>query len=193
VPWGCEELLTVSLVSLESTPSGGCPLQQPLTGELIMTNKLTLGLSALCMVVSAVYSTSAQSAANVGILSCTVEGGIGLILGSSKDMTCKFDPADGSEVQRYSGRVGKLGLDIGVTNESYITWQVIASGKLKPGSLEGSYGGASAQATAGVGLGANVLVGGSDKSITLQPVSVQGQTGLNVALGIGTMKLNFVE
>jgi hypothetical protein len=162
-------------------------------GELMMTNKLTMGLSALCMVASGMYATSAHSAANVGVLSCTVEGGIGLILGSSKDMSCKFDPANGGKVQRYSGHVGKLGLDIGVTNESYITWQVIASGDLKPGSLEGSYAGASAQATAGVGLGANALVGGSDKQITLQPLSVQGQTGLNVALGIGTMKLNFVE
>ncbi len=158
-----------------------------------MTNKLTLGLTALCMSASAMYVTSAQSAANVGVLSCTVEGGIGLILGSSKDMMCKFDPANGGKIQRYSGNVGKLGLDIGITNESYIAWQVIATGDLKPGSLEGSYVGASAEATAGVGLGANVLVGGSDKQITLQPLSVQGQTGLNVALGIGTMKLNFMK
>ncbi len=158
-----------------------------------MTTKLIMGLSALGMVFSAVNATSALSAANVGTLNCTVEGGIGLILGSSKDMTCKFDPANGSGPQRYTGHVGKLGLDIGVTNESYITWQVIASGDLKPGSLEGNYAGASAEATVGVGLGANVLVGGSDKSITLQPLSVQGQTGLNVALGIGTMDLNFVE
>lgn len=158
-----------------------------------MTNKLTMGLSALCMIFSALNATLAQSAANVGVLNCTVEGGIGLILGSSKDMICNFDPANGSGSQRYSGHVGKLGIDIGVTNESYITWQVIASGDLKPGSLEGSYAGASAEATAGVGLGANALVGGSDKSITLQPLSVQGQTGLNIALGIGTMDLNFVD
>ena len=158
-----------------------------------MTNKLALGLSAICIAFSASVNALAQSGANVGVLSCTVEGGIGLILGSSKDMECTFDPADGSESHHYIGSVGKLGLDIGVTNESYISWQVIASGKLEPGSLEGNYVGASAQATAGVGLGANVLVGGSDKSITLQPLSVQGQTGLNIAAGIGTMKLNYAE
>ena len=158
-----------------------------------MTNKLAIGLSTICIAFSASVNALAQSGANVGVLSCTVEGGIGLILGSSKDMKCTFDPADGSEPHHYSGSVGKLGLDIGVTNESYISWQVIASGKLEPGSLEGSYVGASAQATAGVGLGANVLVGGSDKSITLQPLSVQGQTGLNIAAGIGTMKLNYAE
>ena len=159
-----------------------------------MKNKLAIGLFATCVALSASAMTaSAQSGANVGVLSCTVEGGIGLILGSSKDMICDFNPTDGSEPHHYSGSVGKLGLDIGVTNESYISWQVIASGDLAPGSLAGNYVGASAQATAGVGLGANVLVGGSDDSITLQPLSVQGQTGLNLAVGIGTMKLNYAE
>lgn len=147
----------------------------------------------MCISVVPSMSASAQSGANVGVLSCTVEGGIGLILGSSKEMVCNFDPANGSEPHHYSGSVGKLGLDIGITNESYISWQVIASGDLASGSLAGSYVGASAQATAGVGLGANVLVGGSDESIALQPLSVQGQTGLNLAVGIGTMKLNYAE
>ena len=82
---------------------------------------------------------------------------------------------------------------MGVTNESYISCQAIASGDLEPGSLAGNYVGDSAHATAGVGLGANVLVGGSNDSITLQPLSVQGQTGLNLAVGIGTMKLNYAE
>jgi hypothetical protein len=158
-----------------------------------MTNKLAIGLSAICIALSSATIASAQSGANVGVLSCTVEGGIGLILGSSKDMTCNFDPTNGSESQQYVGNVGKLGLDIGVTNESYISWQVIASGNLEPGSLAGNYVGASAQATAGVGVGANVLVGGSNESITLQPLSVQGQTGLNLAVGIGTMKLSYAE
>ena len=159
-----------------------------------MTNKLTLVLSALCIAFSlSVTAAPAQSGANVGLLKCTVEGGMGLIIGSLKDVTCRFYPAGGGSSQRYSGGVGKLGLDIGVTNKSYIRWRVIASGKLKPGSLAGTYGGLTAQATVGVGLGANVLIGGSDKSITLQPLSVQGQTGLNIAGGIGTMKLKYVK
>ncbi len=151
------------------------------------------GFFALVIATTSSTIAFAQSSANVGVLSCTVEGGIGLILGSSKEMECNFVPIDGSEPQHYSGSVGKLGLDIGITNESYISWQVIASGNLTPGSLAGSYAGASAQATAGVGLGANILIGGSDESITLQPLSVQGQTGLNLAVGIGTMKLNYAE
>ena len=158
-----------------------------------MKNSLAISLSAMGIVIVSSMGSSAQSGANVGVLSCTVEGGIGLILGSSKEMECNFDPIDGSEPHHYSGSVGKLGLDIGITNESYISWQVIASGDLTPGSLAGNYVGASAQATAGVGLGANVLVGGSNESITLQPLSVQGQTGLNLAVGIGTMKLKYAE
>ena len=159
-----------------------------------MRNKLTIGLSALCVALSvSITVTSAQSRANIGVLKCTVDGGIGLIIGSTKEMICSFYPADGSASQRYNGSVGKLGLDLGITNESYIRWEVIASGQLKPGSLEGSYGGVSAQATVGAGLGANVLVGGSDNSIALQPLSVQGQTGLNIAVGVGTMELNYEE
>jgi hypothetical protein len=157
-----------------------------------MTNKLMMGLWALCLMAgTANLALSADN--NVGMLNCTVEGGIGLIIGSSKAMTCQFDPANGSGSQRYSGRVGKLGLDIGVTNKSYIAWAVIASGQLEPGSLEGEYVGASGQATVGVGVGANALVGGSNNQITLQPLSVEGQTGLNVALGIAKMKLNYAE
>ena len=158
-----------------------------------MKYSLLVGLSIMCVALAPSMSAWAQSGANVGVLSCTVEGGLGLILGSSKEMVCNFDPTDGSEPHHYVGSVGKLGLDIGITNDSYITWQVIASGNLSPGSLAGNYVGASAQATAGVGLGANVLVGGSDESITLQPLSVQGQTGLNLAVGIGTMKLKYAE
>jgi hypothetical protein len=157
-----------------------------------MTSKLMKGLWAFCLMVGT--ATSALPADNnVGVLNCTVEGGIGLIIGSSKAMTCEFDPANGGSPQRYTGRVGKLGLDIGITGDSYIAWGVIASGQLEPGSLEGEYVGASGQATVGVGVGANALVGGSSSQITLQPLSVEGQTGLNVALGIAKMKLNFVE
>jgi hypothetical protein len=131
---------------------------------------------------------AAKSGVNVGTLNCTVEGGIGLILGSSKDMQCTFRRAGGGR-ETYVGTVSKLGIDIGVTNESYITWAVFAPGELKRGALEGGYAGASAEATAGIGLGANVLIGGFKDSVTLQPVSVQGQTGLNVAAGIASLRL----
>jgi hypothetical protein len=137
-------------------------------------------------------SALADSGVNVGGLSCTVEGGIGLIIGSKREMMCQFQPANGSNLQSYRGSIGELGLDIGVTGTSYINWLVFAPGTVRAGALEGTYAGVSGEATIGVGLGANVLVGGSNQSIALQPLSVEGQTGLNVAAGISKMKLHYV-
>ena len=138
----------------------------------------------------ALLATQAQSATEAGRLECNVEGGVGLILGSSKAMQCTYSSSDGQIIEVYDGRVTKLGIDIGVTGESVIVWQVIApTSSLRPGALEGSYVGASAEATVGAGVGANVLVGGSDKTISLQPLSVGAQSGLNVAAGIGAIEL----
>jgi hypothetical protein len=132
---------------------------------------------------------TAKSGVNVGVLKCTVDGGIGLILGSSKHMKCSFAPAGSGSQDFYKGKVIKIGLDIGVTEKSYITWLVFAPGKLQPGALAGSYVGATADVAIGVGLGANVLVGGFKKSVALQPVSVEGEVGLNVAVGFGEIEL----
>ena len=115
----------------------------------------------------------------------------GLIIGSSKGLECVFHPAGGGDQGHYVGSVKKLGIDIGVTNEAFVGWLVFAPGVVDPDALEGTYIGATAQATVGLGLGANVLVGGFRKSIALQPVSLQGQTGLNVAAGIGWIDLAY--
>ena len=133
---------------------------------------------------------SARSGIRVGTLTCNVEGGVGLVLGSRRNMACTFRPTSGRR-EAYSGRITRIGIDIGVTRRAKMTWLVFAPGKLKAGSLAGNYGGASAQATIGVGLGANVLVGGFKKSIALQPLSVQGQTGLNLAAGIAGLRLRY--
>jgi hypothetical protein len=155
-----------------------------------MTFRTTLAMTAAVLALGSLsLPAGAKSGVNVGALSCTVEGGVGLILGSSKAMDCTFDPAGGGDRERYTGRVTKLGIDIGVTGESYIRWLVFAPGEIDRGALAGTYGGASAEATVGVGLGANVLVGGLKDSIALQPVSVQGQEGLNIAAGISSMRL----
>lgn len=124
----------------------------------------------------------------VGVLTCRMEGGVGWIVGSSKDVECTFKRAGGG-TERYEGSIGKLGIDIGATNETVLGWAVFAPGKLKKGSLKGSYTGASAEATVGLGLGANVLIGGFRKSINLQPLSLQAQTGLNVAAGVASLNL----
>ena len=153
--------------------------------------KTVLAATAAIMFAVGGFTTAAQAGGvEVGTLNCKVEGGVGLIIGSSKGLSCTFRPAGGGQTQRYTGSVDKLGVDIGWTNESRIIWSVFAATNNVPhGALAGSYGGASAEATVGVGVGANALVGGMKNSFTLQPVSVQGQTGLNVAGGLARITL----
>lgn len=135
---------------------------------------------------------AAQQRTEIGLLDCTIEGGAGFIVGSQKDLTCNFTPADRSQpAEAYVGTVTKFGLDVGVTGATRMSWLVIAptGNPLPAGSLAGDYVGASAEATAAVGAGANVLVGGSNQTIALQPVSVQAQTGLNLAVGVSSFRL----
>ena len=129
----------------------------------------------------------------IGLLSCTLDGGVGFIIGSSKGIDCAYEPSGGGEIEYYEGHISKLGIDIGVTKRATVAWAVFAPGKTKPGGLKGGYGGASVEATVAIGLGANVLVGGFRKSINLQPVSVQAQTGLNIAAGIAGLRLDYVR
>jgi hypothetical protein len=143
-------------------------------------------LSAAILAIAAAAPAHAGGV-KVGVLTCIVEGGAGWVIGSSKDMDCEF--SGHGRYEHYTGSIGKLGIDLGATSETRIAWIVFAPGKLKPGSLKGSYTGASAEATIGIGLGANVLVGGFKQSINLQPVSVQAQTGLNVAAGVTSLHL----
>ena len=159
-----------------------------------MAKKLPMILGAAALAVGALIASAPAQAAGgvkVGVLNCNVEGGWGFILGSSKDIHCSFVPTN-APAERYTGSVTKVGVDIGFTRGGVIIWDVIApSSDLRPGALQGTYGGVTASATVGAGVGANVLVGGFDKSIALQPISVEGNTGLNVAAGIGSMSLNF--
>jgi hypothetical protein len=130
-----------------------------------------------------------KSGVNAGQLSCQVAGGVGFVFGSSKELDCLFTRTDGV-AEHYHGSIQKFGIDIGFTKEAHVIWLVFAPGAISPGAIAGSYGGVSASVAAGLGLGANVLVGGSAKQITLQPVSVEGSVGLNVAAGIGEVILS---
>src|SRR5438552_17144833 len=135
----------------------------------------------------------AASGIKVGVLTCNVAGGIGYIIGSQKAVDCVYEPASGAKREHYEGHIGKLGIDIGVTNQSVIGWAVFAPGKVNRGALAGSYGGASAEVTVIGGLGANVLIGGFNRAINLQPISLQAQTGLNLAAGIAGLSLKFIK
>lgn len=130
-----------------------------------------------------------QAGVKVGILECNVAGGTGFVFGSSKDIACAYSPNKGP-ADYYRGEINKYGIDIGYTEKSKIIWAVFApTSDIRQGALSGTYGGASAQATVAVGLGANVLIGGFDESVALQPLSVEGSEGLNVALAVSEMKL----
>lgn len=125
---------------------------------------------------------------NVGSLNCNVAGGVGFVFGSSRTLNCLFTRADGT-AERYEGTIRRYGVDVGFTRESTIVWMVFAPGSIAPGALSGEYVGPTAQGTVGVGVGANVLLGGSSNQITLQPVSVEGSVGLNAAAGVAAMSL----
>jgi hypothetical protein len=127
----------------------------------------------------------------VGLLTCNVASGFGFVFGSSRSVNCTFSPGGGPP-QHYTGAINKFGVDIGYLQGGVIVWTVIApTANVAPGSLSGTFAGATGSATVGVGIGANVLVGGSSNSIALQPVSIEGTTGLNVAAGIAEMTLTF--
>jgi hypothetical protein len=129
----------------------------------------------------------------IGVLSCDVAAGVGVIIASSRSVDCTFERSVGGRNERYKGTIDRVGLDIGITGKAVMAWVVFAPGKLKRGALAGSYAGVSAEASVAVGLGANALLGGSNKSIALQPLSVQAQTGLNVAAGVAALRLKYVK
>jgi hypothetical protein len=133
-----------------------------------------------------------QDRVQVGSLECALSSSIGLIVGSQKNVNCNFKPNDGPP-EAYTGTMTRIGLDIGVTGGGAIIWAVFTGTNRYVGMLTGTYVGASAEASVAAGLGANVLVGGSNRSVALQPLSVQGQVGLNIAAGIGSLDLQLVR
>jgi hypothetical protein len=150
-----------------------------------------IGAAALAASASAPANAQA-SRVQVGTLSCSVSAGVGLIVGSQRNVTCNFQP-DGGPVEVYAGTLTKIGLDVGFTTGSAIVWAVFAGTNRYVGMLSGTYAGAQAEATVGAGVGANALIGGSNRSVALQPLSVSGQVGLNAAAGIGALELHLAQ
>lgn len=135
----------------------------------------------------------AQSGSPAGRLTCNVGAGIGLVVTSQRPMNCTFAPRRGP-TQRYVGVVRNFGLDLGTIRASTMSWRVYGPYARAPlGALAGRYGGATAGASAGVGGSANLLVGGNNNEITLQPLSLQGSRGINVAVGVTGFELSPVR
>ena len=147
------------------------------------------GLAAAMLALSTAAPAYAVERVKVGDLRCEVSSGLGLIIASTKEIECAFT-APGGMTEHYYGKISKFGLDIGATNAGVLDWAVFSETEgLKHDALAGDYAGVDASATVGVGLGANALVGGSDRAFALQPLSIQGQTGLALAGGVESLTL----
>ena len=152
----------------------------------LMGLALALGVSVL----AAGDAFAEPAGVQIGNLTCNVASGWGMIFGSSKDLHCTYHPLKGRS-EHYTGSIKKFGVDIGYTDGGVLIWGVFApTSDLKEGALQGDYGGATGGASVGVGASANVLLGGLNKSIALQPLSLEGNKGLNVAAGIAAINLH---
>ena len=173
------------------------------TGQKNMKKTITASVAAILMglgvnasqaadLVPAAVQADDRGGVKIGTLTCDVDGGVGYVLGSAKEINCEFRSTVGSRtVETYSGAVRKMGVDLGFTTKSRIVWAVFApTAGYHRGSLAGLYQGASVEATVGAGIGANVLIGGTSGSIHLQTVSIQGQLGLNLSATGTSLTLN---
>jgi hypothetical protein len=159
-----------------------------------MPKKIAATLAAALGAAMLTAGPAHAAGVKVGTLTCDVEAGWGYVLGSQKDLNCVFKSATNGTIAKYTGDVTKLGVDIGYTNAGVMVWAVVAPSKdMQADALEGTYAGATAGVTAVVGGNLNVMIGGLDKSITLQPLSVEGNSGLSVTAAIGAMQLRHVK
>jgi len=151
---------------------------------------LTIAIAALA---ASVASANAMPPERAGILQCQGGQNVGFVVGSVTSLECVFQ-SEGRRPEPYTATVRRFGLDIGVTEQTQFSWAVNApTSRVGRGELAGSYGGVGANASVGLGGGGNFLVGGPANSYALQPISVQGQTGLNVAAGVAGLELTPVS
>ncbi len=153
---------------------------------------LTLSILALGFGMMSIFSAQA-SRIEIGTMTCRVEGSSGFIFGSTRKLKCTYNPLGSSPREYYEGAINEYGIDFGVTGKTVFVWVVLAGSRdLPEGAFNGKYTGVSAKASVGAGLGLKLLVGGSDDTIALQPVSVQAQTGINIALAVQRLKLKSI-
>src|SRR5436305_3093865 len=148
-------------------------------------------VSAAALFVSITGAVAQQPVQRVqiGILECRGAASIGFIIGSVTNLGCIFR-SEAMPEDRYVATIRKVGLDLGITQESVLAWGVFApTARLGPGALSGDYAGAQGSASLGLGAGGNALFGGSANSIALQPLIVQGQVGINIAAGLESLEL----
>src|SRR3977135_1721482 len=153
-------------------------------------NSLATACAALALALALVPGPAPEAGrTRVGTLTCNISPGVGMIVAGQRQLSCIFTSARGRAREAYEGTVSTLGLDIGATSGGQLTWAVFAPPTLRRAALAGTYVGATAGGTVGAGVGANLLVGGSDRPVALQPGSGQAQTGLNIAAGRASLEL----
>jgi hypothetical protein len=155
--------------------------------------RLSTASIAIVSLVASIAAANAMPPVRAGILQCRGGQNIGFVVGSATSLECVFQ-SEGRRPEPYIATVHRLGLDLGVTDQTRLSWAVNApAGRVGRGNLAGNYGGVGANASVGIGGGGNFLVGGPQNSYALQPLSVQGQTGLNVAAGVANIELEPVR
>lgn len=155
--------------------------------------RLSTFIIAIAALVVPLASVNAQSPARAGLLQCQGGQNVGFVVGSVTSLECVFH-SEGRRPEPYIATVRRFGLDLGITDQTRLTWAVNApSRRVGRGDLAGNYGGVGANASVGVGGGGNFLVGGPANSYALQPISVQGQIGLNVTAGVANLQLEPVR
>lgn len=149
-------------------------------------------LMLICGAVICVAATPARAERfHVGSLLCSGSPRVGVLVGSTQELNCVFHSRNSSRRYFYDGRVTRVGLDVGVTGSSVLSWMVFArNSRVRHGSLRGSYVGGSASVALGPGRGANVLIGGSRRSIALQPISLERSVGINLAATVTHLTLS---
>lgn len=152
--------------------------------------KRTASVLAASLMTALLAAPASAGTMRLGILTCDIEGGTALVIASHKGLDCTFKPSGGGHKERYTGIISKIGVDLGVTHQGSLVWAVLAvTSDYEGGQLAGNYLGATAEASVVAGGGANLLVGGFQRSFSLQPLSVQAQTGVNLALAVTSMRL----
>jgi len=154
-----------------------------------MSRRSLIFVAGLAALLGLTAPALAQQSVKIGSLRCEVSGGLGFIITSQKEIECRYTSANGRH-EHYYGLIRKFGLDLGATTGGVLVWDVFAPTRgLQRGALAGDYGGVDASATVGAGFGANALVGGSNRSIALQPLSVEVQGGLALSAGVESLTL----
>jgi hypothetical protein len=147
-------------------------------------------LSAVVVIPLAIRADADSKGVKVGYLRCDVAGSVSFIFGSTRDLTCTFEASDTHRIDSYTGEIKQYGIDIGYQKKGVIIWGVIApTNDMGPSALAGDYGGVNATLALGYGVGADALFGGMQNSIALQPLSVEGVQGINIAAAITAVTL----